>query len=145
MSQLTAMARGSLTVAQCVLRGSYRYRSGKLAERKLISAEKASRIEKGMRFRERMGMSGEEGEEGGAPQGKCAKWCTGLRDWWQWEGPRVRCQLVFLALNAWMYGYGYYGHAGVSDAPYFQHAKGCGSVLNLNCALILVPVCRPSS
>ena len=98
-----------ISLSRSVLRGSMIDRSGKLAERKLISAEKASRIEKGMRFRERMGMSGEEGEEG-PPQGKCAKWCTSLRDWWQWEGPRVLCQIVFLLINVGMFCIGFFMH-----------------------------------
>lgn len=132
--------------------GSYRTRkwwTAKLLERKLIGLaahDTINALHVKKRARSFLGLEtgddNDEGADGAVPKSWCARWLAQLDEWWAFEGQRVKVLLAYVCINGALFAYGYVAHLGRSEAPYYPLAKAGGAMLNFNCALIVLPVCR---
>eukprot|EP00948_MAST-09A_sp_MAST-9A-sp1_P002214 g2214.t1 len=62
--------------------------------------------------------------------------------WYHFESQRINAIAFFIFINIVFFLYGMIKHWDTSPAPYFKFAKAGGAMLNVNCALIFIPVCR---
>jgi len=62
--------------------------------------------------------------------------------WYHFESQRINAIVIFTIINIGFAIYGAVKNWDRSPAPYFPYAKAGGAMLNVNCCLIFIPVCR---